>query len=193
MIEVIKQFHIETRIFQLESMNDPEYGLTSPQAVFNRDQVPIELRSSACQTIDEKGKDVIWDGVGGESDDKRFCTLNLWIPMEPREDGKNQSAWKTSLPNFRPPRYYPPRLTGVVQSIDRHVGIHYKRGVYTHGRPRRMSSTDAGSRTWEPTGTNDECGKKDPDYEVRRKHTRSSVENGNVQKSIHRNRNLAPD
>ena len=233
MIEVIKEFHIETRIFQLESMNDPEYGLTSPQAVFNRDQVPIELRSSACQTIDEKGKDVIWDGVGGESDDKRFCTLNLWIPMEPREDGKNnikpvlvfraskftpgdkwslsnerekwdprvdvcfqenawvdtrtniftiekasecvsdwlkeedilgvqfednlsshkteesQSAWKTSLPNFRPPRYYPPRLTGVVQSIDRHVGIHYKRGVYTDVREeclRRMWAAGPGNR-----------------------------------------------
>ena len=57
--------------------------------VFNRDQVPIELSSSTCRTIDELGNSIIWDGVGNESDDKRFFTLNLWIPMNPCEDGKN--------------------------------------------------------------------------------------------------------
>ena len=34
--------------------------------------------------------DVIGDGVGGESDDNSFCTLNLTIPMQPRLDGKNK-------------------------------------------------------------------------------------------------------
>ena len=43
MCKVIKDFHIETRMLQLEKMNDPKYGMTGPESIFNRDQVPIEL------------------------------------------------------------------------------------------------------------------------------------------------------
>ena len=62
---------------------------------------------------------------------------------------ESKSAWITSLPQFRPPRYYPPRLTGVVQAIDRHLGIHYKRGVYKDVREeclRRMRAAGPGVR-----------------------------------------------
>ena len=38
--------------------NEPEYGLTGPDCVFNRDQVPIELRASKCNMIDEKAVSV---------------------------------------------------------------------------------------------------------------------------------------
>ena len=58
MCETIKEFHIETRIFQMETINDPVYGLTGPQCVFNRDQIPIELRAKKCTTIDDKGVSV---------------------------------------------------------------------------------------------------------------------------------------
>ena len=39
----------------MEKMVDDEFGLLSPDCVFNRDQVPIELRTSSCRTIDERG------------------------------------------------------------------------------------------------------------------------------------------
>ena len=39
------------------------------------------------------------------------------------------AAWKTLLSMFHLPRYYPANLTGVVQPIDRHIGIIFKRAV----------------------------------------------------------------
>ena len=50
--------------------------------VYNRDQVPMALASSYSSTIDDTNKDVIWDATFDAEDVKRFCTLNLTIPME---------------------------------------------------------------------------------------------------------------
>ena len=44
------------RAFQMEEINDPVWGVTSPYGVFNRDKVPIALCPSDAQTVDEKGK-----------------------------------------------------------------------------------------------------------------------------------------
>ena len=62
---------------------------------------------------------------------------------------ESNQAWRTLLPLFRPPRYYPARLTGVVQPIDRHIGIIFKRAVYKSLREeymRRMQAAGAGVR-----------------------------------------------
>ena len=42
------------------------------------------------------------------------------------------------MPRFRLPKYYPERLTAIVQPIDRHVGIIYKRAVYRTFRSEFM-------------------------------------------------------
>ena len=54
-IETIRKFHIEARLTQLEVRGHDIYGLTGPECVFNRDQVPIELCNSRCRTVDETG------------------------------------------------------------------------------------------------------------------------------------------
>eukprot|EP00808_Paulinella_micropora_P000628 g51712.t1 len=41
------------------------------------------------RTIDGTGKDVVCDGIGGESDEKRFCYLNLTIPLQVLPDISN--------------------------------------------------------------------------------------------------------
>ena len=38
--------------------------------------------------------------------------------------------WKTHLKNFVGPRFVPANLTDIIQVIDRHIGIIYKRAVY---------------------------------------------------------------
>ena len=43
---------------------------------------------------------------------------------------ESRRSWRDFLPRFRSPRYFPVRLTAIVQSIDRHLGIIYKRAVY---------------------------------------------------------------
>ena len=82
-IEAITQFLLDTRVFQLTAPK------ISPKQVFNRDQVPMALADSYSQTIDEKNKEVIWDATYDASDVKRFCTLNLTIPMEVSDDLSN--------------------------------------------------------------------------------------------------------
>ena len=52
-IEVITNFFLETRVFQLRTPN------VTPTAVFNRDEVPMSLAASVASTIDDKNKDVI--------------------------------------------------------------------------------------------------------------------------------------
>ena len=38
--------------------------------------------------------------------------------------------WETELKNFLPPQFVPANLTDIIQVIDRHIGIIYKRAVY---------------------------------------------------------------
>ena len=51
----INQIWIPESFNKMTKKNEPEYGLTGPDCVFNRDQVPVELR---CNMIDEKGVSV---------------------------------------------------------------------------------------------------------------------------------------
>ena len=50
-IKTVKDWHIKTRAMQMSEMNDKVWGITSPYAVFNRDQVPIALASSYAKTV----------------------------------------------------------------------------------------------------------------------------------------------
>ena len=85
----IVEFHLNTRALQLSVINDPVWGYTSPYCVFNRDQVPIALCASTNTTIDDTGIEYVWDGMGDEGEDKRFCSLNLTIPMRVHPSKKN--------------------------------------------------------------------------------------------------------
>ena len=80
--EIIK-FLLDTRVFQLSASN------IKPVSVFNRDQVPMALAASYSTTIDDKNMDVIQDATFDSKDTKRFCTLNLTIPMELDQDLRN--------------------------------------------------------------------------------------------------------
>ena len=82
-ILAISKFLLGTRVFQLSVP-----GINETQ-VFNRDQVPMALADSHSSTIDDKNKDIIQDATYDSVDVKRFCTLNLTIPMVVEEDLKN--------------------------------------------------------------------------------------------------------
>lgn len=82
-ILAITDFFLTTRIFQ------NQFPGISQELVFNRDQVPIALAPSYSSTIDEKNNDVIWDATYDAAETKRFCTLNLIIPMTVRADLSN--------------------------------------------------------------------------------------------------------
>ena len=79
-IQAITNFFLDTRVYQ---QTVPDLPLTR---VYNRDQVPMALAAQYATTIEDKNKDVIWDSTYDSSDVKRFCTLNLTIPMEVQEN-----------------------------------------------------------------------------------------------------------
>ena len=82
-IAAITKFYLDTRAFQ---RTDPGIAW---ERVFNRDQVPMALADSYSSTIDEKNRDVIWDATFDSADVKRFCSLNLTIPMSAEADLSN--------------------------------------------------------------------------------------------------------
>ena len=79
-IETLTDFLLITRVFQLSTPNFPEIQ------VYNRDQVPMALAVQYASTIDDKNKEVICDATYDSTDVKRFCTLNLTIPMLVEKD-----------------------------------------------------------------------------------------------------------
>lgn len=79
-------FHLETRVFQMSKVNDPEWGVAPPECVFNKDQVPIALSPTYASTVDSIGTECVYDAVGNENDFRRFCTLDLVIPMKVADD-----------------------------------------------------------------------------------------------------------
>ena len=83
------EFHTRIRVKQLSKINDPVYGLTSPEYVYSHDQVPIELTDKNDNTVESKGAIEVFDAIGNDSDVKRFCTLNLFGPMKLRADKAN--------------------------------------------------------------------------------------------------------
>lgn len=85
--EHVREFHLDTRSFQMSKPIDPTYGIAPPQGVWNHDQVPIAMCSSEAKTVDERGNLTILNSL--DMDNKRFCTLNLAIPMEVRPDHSN--------------------------------------------------------------------------------------------------------
>ena len=89
LIEKIHEYHMKNCVLQLLQLNDPVYGLTSPDYVFSHDQVPIELCQKHDKTIDSKGVQEVYDATSKSSDTKRFCTLNLFVPMTLRPDMAN--------------------------------------------------------------------------------------------------------
>ena len=82
-ISAITKFQLDTRVFQQTCSSLPE------TRVFNRDQVPMALAGSYASSIDEKNKDIIQDATYDSSDVKRFCTLNLTVPMKVEDDLSN--------------------------------------------------------------------------------------------------------
>ena len=82
-------FHLNTRALQQSRVNDSVYGYCSPFSVKNRDQIPICLAASYAKTVDDTGAEVIWDSTKNDSDEKRFCTLDLEIPMKVKADRSN--------------------------------------------------------------------------------------------------------
>jgi len=76
-------------LLQESEPNDKDYGFCNPYAVFNRDEVPIELDKNEGMTIDNTGAAFVWDGVGDGNDKKRYATLNLTIPMAVLPDLSN--------------------------------------------------------------------------------------------------------
>ena len=82
-IASITSFFLDTRVFHLRHPD------IMPHQVYNRDQVPMALAASYAKTVDDRNKDVIWDATFDASDTKRFCTLNLTIPMEVASDMSN--------------------------------------------------------------------------------------------------------
>ena len=49
--------------------------------VHNLDLVPMALAAQYASTIDDKNMEVIWDSMYNSAEVKRFCALNLTIPM----------------------------------------------------------------------------------------------------------------
>ena len=89
MIDTTLDFHVNMRALQLSEINDPVYGLTSPYNLFTHDQVPIELCPKRQSTVDTRGVVEVYDATAKKTDDKRFCTLNLFGPMLLRDDLAN--------------------------------------------------------------------------------------------------------
>ena len=87
--DLVRDFHIDTRAFQLQEINDDVYGLTHPTNVYNLDQVPIVLLPSSTTTVEARGAKEVYDGIGKGCDMKRFCTLNLIVPMRTKDDFSN--------------------------------------------------------------------------------------------------------
>jgi hypothetical protein len=80
----IQEFHLNTQVLQLSKINDPIWGYTSPYSVFNRDQILIALCAGTNKMIDDKGVEVVWDGMDDENEEKQFCSLNLTITIPMR-------------------------------------------------------------------------------------------------------------
>ena len=79
--EVVAAFHKQMRTLQMSGDRDPVYGFCEPWKVWNHDQVPIALAAASLTTAENVGSDVVFDSTSKGSDSKRFCTLNLFIPM----------------------------------------------------------------------------------------------------------------
>ena len=86
--EVITNYHMATRAFQLSESNEEKWGYTTPEFVYSHDQVPIEMCSSLSKTVNDKGLAEVYDCVSRDKDAKRFCTLNLCAPMLLHTDEK---------------------------------------------------------------------------------------------------------
>ena len=51
--------------------------------------MPLNVANTSENTIETTGIDEVYDSVMNPNDEKRFCTLNLTVPMELHEDWKN--------------------------------------------------------------------------------------------------------
>ena len=59
--------------------------------MLNKDQVPIYLSPTYASTVDNTGEEYIYDAVVNENDFRRFCTIDLVIPMKAEEDLSNRT------------------------------------------------------------------------------------------------------
>ena len=92
-VETIKNFHLNTRAFQISKFNDPIYGYTSLNATFDRDEVPLALGDSNENTLDDTGLSEILDTTGGEKDCYRSASLCITAPRKIDGDGSNFPKW----------------------------------------------------------------------------------------------------
>ena len=56
---------------------------------FNKYQVPIALSQTYTITVDNIVEAYVYDAIGNENEFRRFCTLDLVIPMKVEEDLSN--------------------------------------------------------------------------------------------------------
>ena len=51
--------------------------------------MPLNVANASEHTTEITGIDEVYDSIMNPNDEKRFCTLNLTVPMELHEDQKN--------------------------------------------------------------------------------------------------------
>jgi hypothetical protein len=88
-VGAILNFHLDTRALQASAVRDPVFGYAPPEAVFNRDQIPICCAAGYSRTVDDQGKEVIFDSIKSDKDEKRLATLDLHLPMRALPDRSN--------------------------------------------------------------------------------------------------------
>ena len=111
----VQKHHIDCRIFQLSPtppcyVRDPIYGFTSKKHVFSHDQVstrilhctasnkthspkwlqqvPLTIANVNEYTIETTRMDEVYDAVMDPTNEKRFCSLNLTLPMDLHDEFK---------------------------------------------------------------------------------------------------------
>jgi len=87
--KVLSDFHLRTRILQESKSSDEKFGYCRPEGVFTHEEIPLQLASKSAFSVDETGADIVWDSVNKDSDIKRFCTLDLIVPMKALSDKSN--------------------------------------------------------------------------------------------------------
>ena len=74
---LIKEYHLDMRVFQLSEVNNPKYGFASLETIYSHDLVPLDLYPSYLQTLDGTRAIEILNATSKSNALKRFCLLNF--------------------------------------------------------------------------------------------------------------------
>ena len=137
----IGEFYVRMRVLQRSQKNDPMYGFASPTNIFNHDQMPVMFAQAGTRTVDEKGKDVIWVSAGQTKDEKRFATLDLYVPMEVLFDASGNPV------NLPPPHLiFAATNVQSAEAFDPEEAMLYHPGVEVTFAPNAWVNEDVHSR-----------------------------------------------